>query len=357
MMTPTTLRRAVPIILSGLTTLALNAQHIATLAPDPRQSSNDRSEQFITIEVPPGFSFISTVYSWVDLPAGSGTVLQTAAYDFLDGVPVDWIDGSQGFTPTGGESLDCGTPYPITVPITAPSVPGTYTATLVDVNGFADMITYELLVVETPSYIDFLQQDTLFVDELENVIGVASGAPLDVACVFGLSPGNEIQYDYTFYPPVPWISQTPMHVTVPAGVDSSVTLMVQSAVPGDFVTYRYRSQSWYTNPQIVEYDLHVELSTGMPHGALLPGQENMLFYPNPADQLSNIRITMGTSASGYLMITDATGREVMRETCVLRTGENALALRTAHLPAGIYGCSLVIPGVGSTVARRLQVVH
>jgi len=85
--------------------------------------------------------------------------------------------------------------------------------------------------------------------------------------------------------------------------------------------------------------------------------EGMAFYPNPADQVSNIRISMNASANGHLVITDAAGREVMREACALRAGENTWAVRTAHLPAGIYGCSLVVPGVGSTVARRLQVVH
>ena len=89
----------------------------------------------------------------------------------------------------------------------------------------------------------------------------------------------------------------------------------------------------------------------------LPGLASMAFYPNQADQVSNIRISMNATAKGYRMFADAAGREVMRDVCALRVGENTLAIRRGGLSTGNYVCSLVVPGIGSTVARRLQVVR
>ena len=357
MITPSTLRHALPFALLASTALTARAQHVTCIRQDHLQGENDRGTSVVSLEVPPGFSFLSSVYIWTDIPAGTGSTAIPADYGFQDGTPVDWIDDSQSFSSEGPGSFDCATPIMITIPINTPTVTGSYEAVLVDNLGNYDPILIQLLVFEEPSYFDFLFQDTVFVDETGTIPGIASGVGLDVACLLGYFPEDSIQYNYMFYPPVPWVSQTPLDLMVAAGEEAAVELTFQSSVPGDFVTYRYRGASWYTTPQILRYELHVEQSTGMPHASSLPGLEGMAFYPNPADQVSNIRISMNASANGHLVITDAAGREVMREACALRAGENTWAVRTAHLPAGIYGCSLVVPGVGSTVARRLQVVH
>lgn len=357
MITTTTLRHALPIVLVASIALSAQAQHVTCIRQDHVHGGNDRGTSVVSIEVPPGFSFLSSLYLWTDIPAGTGSTAIPADYAFQDGTPVDWIDDSQSFSSEGPGSFDCASPIMITIPINTPTQTGSYEAVLVDNNSNYDPILIQLLVVEEPSYVDFLIQDTVFVDEAAIRPGTASGVGMDVACLLDYFPADSIQYNYMYYPPMPWGSQTPMDLMVAAGEEAGVELAIQSSVPGDFATYRYRGASWYTLPQILRYELHVELSTGMPHASSLPGLESMVFYPNPADQVSNIKIAMNTSANGYLVITDAAGREVLREACALRAGENSLTVRTAALPTGIYGCSLVVPGIGSTVARRLQVVR
>jgi len=300
--TYTPLLRATGILLlSTLFTSEARTQHIFGSSA---MSLEDRGGTGDTIFVPPGFSFTSSYYLWVNSGA-------TTTGDFALAAPTSWVDSL--YAPVGQTSTDCLDPFPIVARITAPLVPGIYTAQLVDLNGGWPGWTYILKVADIPSHFDNVIADTLLVGQLDQVPATADGTTgvSGAGCVaIPYYPTPDITYEYLYHPAAPWISIAPDSLVVPASTVSFPTTTIQSPVAGSFTTYRYRSQSWYGRPQVIRYDATFLLNTSVDEPAA--SATAMRLHPNPASDRLNVVLPLEVvfKAALHAIAIDAMGRRI-----------------------------------------------
>jgi len=75
---------------------------------------------------------------------------------------------------------------------------------------------------------------------------------------------------------------------------------------------------------------------------LIPCERNSttILYPNPADDLLQIRFETVKEGNVYLEIADIQGRILQREYTTSQTGSNHWLINISRLPAGLYICRL-----------------
>ncbi len=292
------------LLLSMLATSEARSQHTfgsSAIGPEERGGTGD------TIFVPPGFSFSSSYYLWVN----SGGTITT---DFALETPTSWIDSL--YAPVGQTSTDCGDPFPIVARITAPMVEGIYTTQVVDINGVWPGWSYILKVADIPSHFDNVIADTLLVGQLDQVPATAdatTGVTAAGCAAMPYYPTPEITYEYVYHPAAPWISIDPDSLVVPAGTVTFPTTTVQSPVAGSFTTYRYRSQSWYGRPQVIRYDATFLVNTSVDGPAA--STTALRLHPNPASDRLNVVLPLEVAFKAALnaIAIDAMGRRIALE--------------------------------------------
>lgn len=101
---------------------------------------------------------------------------------------------------------------------------------------------------------------------------------------------------------------------------------------------RYGSQDTKT------FCITEESPRGMQAGTELPGEELFVVYPNPAQEVVNVRWNSRQAGETRLLLTDITGREAGAYKMIMIDGENRLTIPVSLLPAGVYLLQLDMNG-------------
>jgi hypothetical protein len=80
--------------------------------------------------------------------------------------------------------------------------------------------------------------------------------------------------------------------------------------------------------------------------------ETVKIFPNPADNNIYILFAEGQEPGTEIVLTDITGKEVMRK----QTNAGQEILPSGHLPAGVYGVQIQIPGA-TTTTQKILIQH
>jgi len=83
---------------------------------------------------------------------------------------------------------------------------------------------------------------------------------------------------------------------------------------------------------------------------------NLVVYPNPANNIITARIFSKASVSAQLIVTDVQSRELIRKTMLLEKGINRQAITLQSLPAGVYFLLLEIPDQ-SRLFQKFVITH
>jgi hypothetical protein len=79
-------------------------------------------------------------------------------------------------------------------------------------------------------------------------------------------------------------------------------------------------------------------------------------YPNPVSEMTTISFTLPVAGDVMILITDATGRELMRlEPQANTIGSQSIQFNASDLPSGSYYYSLIVNG--QMLTSRMNVVR
>ncbi|MEO0473082.1 MAG: endonuclease, partial [Bacteroidota bacterium] len=80
-------------------------------------------------------------------------------------------------------------------------------------------------------------------------------------------------------------------------------------------------------------------------------------FPNPAQDVLNLRFNMGEPAEVGVQVIDMMGKVQIMDTNIANTGEQALKVSLTNLSSGQYVLQLIIPATGEIISKKFSVVR
>ncbi|MCS6916382.1 MAG: T9SS type A sorting domain-containing protein, partial [Chitinophagales bacterium] len=105
--------------------------------------------------------------------------------------------------------------------------------------------------------------------------------------------------------------------------------------------------SWY-NFSTGGTTCRTEMLAGIP-----AWQEGLICYPNPADDLLNVRMKADDEQKAQLYLIDGAGRIVHEQALILKAGSNLLQLDLSPFPPGLYFIRLI--GDETVLTHRITI--
>jgi hypothetical protein len=117
-------------------------------------------------------------------------------------------------------------------------------------------------------------------------------------------------------------------VALPAGANNNASVLVKFVATSDYGNNMYVDNVNITNVSSVGIKTHN------------PSNFNVVLYPNPSTEMTNLDVTTKSAAKGTITVYNAVGQLVYEKAVQLETGYNNVKIDTKSLPAGIYNVSL-----------------
>ncbi len=117
------------------------------------------------------------------------------------------------------------------------------------------------------------------------------------------------------------------------------TIVILGGRTAHKVYYNHQGYTSSENAPLINA-INLAISESSTSGAnQLPGDEQFNAFPNPFD--GALTVTVQTTQATHIVLTDLTGKEILRQDVPSGFSDATLTLPTGHLPAGLYFVSLM----------------
>jgi len=278
------------------------------------------------LELMPGQVFDGWWYFW------TATVPLSA--QLQESPDVSWLS----LSPTTFTSDTCSDVVDVKYSFIAPSTPGTYTTTIVDLNGNWANLPITLFVTNNPTsaYIEYVQ-----INAGQNFVSYDSiyFTPFEgLGCLSEYYPPTPADVVYSLVPQVSWLTIQPSQMTVGPTDTFVVAETFSNNSPGNYSCYEVFTADYFSWPEFTQWNLSVLTAIGDPAGNQLPEKfELSQNYPNPFNPVTRIRYTLPFASEVTIEVFNAAGQR----TATLASGRKAagsyeIPFDGTHLPSGLY---------------------
>lgn len=265
-----------------------------------------------------------------------------AAANLSESPNVNWLS----LSPNQFTSTSCSNIIPVSFNFIAPSTPGLYTTTIVDLNNNWGAFPINLTVTENPTINSYDSTVILSINEIANRYQNSSYTPFpNIGCTSSYYPANSTFVTHTLRPNVNWLNINPSTYSVNINSSLTVTKTFNSSVSGTFVTQEIRSKQYYNLPVFIKWHLIVTpldirlISNELPNNFYL--EQN---YPNPFNPFTYFKYSIPKSTFVTLKIYNIMGELV--QTLIEKNqllGTYQIDFDASNLASGIYFYRLETP--------------